>query len=72
MRKVIYLYYLIAYNAEDFSYENTHKYYSVDGSRYIKNSNWEQIWLFGAACNITKDFRICATKSRDKHIKKIY
>ncbi len=38
MRKVIYLYYLIAYDAEGFSDENSYKYYSVDKSEFIKNS----------------------------------
>ena len=58
MRKVIYLYYLISYDAEEFLDENTHKYYSDDESEFIKNSKGEPIWILRITDNSTKDFRI--------------
>ena len=56
MRKIIYLYYLIAYTVEEFSDEDIHKYYSVDENYFTKNRIGEQIWILGITDNDTKDF----------------
>ena len=65
MRKVIYLYYLFEFTVEEFSDEDTHKYYSVDESYFNKSRMGEQIWILEIMNNDTKNFRIVASKTRD-------
>ena len=72
-RKIIYLYYLIEYETEEFSTENENAYYSVDESQFTSNNQGEQIWVLGITKNTNKNFRIVASKKKGwKYIKKIY
>ena len=71
VRKTIYDYYHLQYEVEPFAEENGNHYFSCDESEFSHDINSDSIWVLGMINNITKDFRIVATK-RGHTFKRIY
>lgn len=72
IREIIYGYYFIEYEAEEYSDENGNKYYSVDESMFCHDINGSKIWVLGITDNISKNFRIVASKSTETDIVKTF
>ena len=66
MRIIIHKYMRFVYETEIFAKENANGFYSIDES-LIGHKNGNQLWLFGAINNISKEFRIevCFERNTD-------
>jgi len=64
VRLVLYYYYCIIYEAEEFGEEGKAEFFACDESLFTKYNN-EQIWVLNIINTSTKEFRILATKNRD-------
>lgn len=65
IRNIICRYYFILYQSESLGEFNAHEYFSIDESLFTHLKDGTQIWVIGIINNLTKDFRLEATKSRD-------
>ena len=70
IRRIIYNYYLIQYNVDQFGEENGNRYYSIDESMFVHDVNKAPLWVLGMTENQTKDFRIVVSKTRDEEATK--
>ena len=72
VRKTIYDYYNLQYEVEPFAEENGNQYFSCDKSEFSHDINSDSIWVLGMTSNITKDFRVVATKRVDTFKRNYY
>ena len=62
VREIIYYYFLLEYECEEFSLENQNHHFSLDESLFCHDIKGKQIWVLGMSENETKNFRlICYT-----------
>ena len=70
LREIIYYYYLLEYEIEDFALENQNHHFSLDESLFCHDINGKQIWVLGMTENETKNFRLICSYTRDNEILK--
>ena len=64
IREVIYYYYLLEYEVEEFGSENQNHHFSLDESIFCHDLNGKQIQVLGMTENETKNFRLICSYTR--------